>query len=375
MKRIALLTVFSVLLSFSSKAFDGDENYTLKDDASGKTVAEQLKIEKTGNKSTDWAAELASRIMVHGYAQGGYDFKNVDGTLSNTFKFTRAYFWLNGRITDRWSVLYMLELGGKTHEFYTDYRVTNNNLLTVRLGQYKYSSTLENPISPCATEVIDVCSEGVTFLCASSDPLLGLTYGRDLGLTIYGETDNKMFRYELGLMNGQGMGNKDLNNQKDVLVNLQYRPVTGLNIVGSAYFGTGCAVATSIFNPTINVGDNYRRNRYSAGFDYKSKPFNVRAEYLQGLDGDVTSVGGYVTGSIRLRENFDFVGSYDYFNFNTDLSLDQHKLVAGLQYWFYKGCRIQAQYVYKNAVTDYRTFFDNTKGQHAILCQVQFRIN
>ena len=51
-----------------------------------------------------------------------------------------------------------------------------------------------------------------------------------------------------------------------------------------------------------------------------------------------------------------------------------HKVVAGLQYWFFKKCRFQAQYVYKSALTDYSTFFEN-KCNHAIMCQMQIRFN
>ena len=36
----------------------------------------------------------------------------------------------------------------------------------------------------------------------------------------------------------------------------------------------------------------------------------------------------------------------DYFNKNTDLGAKQTNLMAGVQYWIHKKCRLQAQYVY-----------------------------
>ena len=76
-----------------------------------------------------------------------------------------------------------------------------------------------------------------------------------------------------------------------------------------------------------------------------------------------------------------FVGSYDFFNYNVDRDMDQHKVVAGLQYWFYKRCRIQLQYVYKSASLQdqampggavSKVFTHN--ANHAIMCQMQVRI-
>ena len=69
----------------------------------------------------------------------------------------------------------------------------------------------------------------------------------------------------------------------------------------------------------------------------------------------------------------EFVGSYDFFNYNTTLGMDQHKAIAGLQYWFYRKCRVQVQYVYKSAYVANNTFIKD--DSHAIMCQLQVRFN
>ena len=53
--------------------------------------------------------------------------------------------------------------------------------------------------------------------------------------------------------------------------------------------------------------------------------------------------------------------------------MDQHKAIAGLQYWFYKKCRVQVQYVYKSAYVANNTFIKD--DSHAIMCQLQVRFN
>jgi hypothetical protein len=359
-------TLAVALAIFSSTAAMGQE--TVKGDSAKTSFLEQK-----------WVKDLASRIQLHGYAQGGYNYTRKNGTDTNTFELKRVLFWANAQITDRWSFLFMHDFSSVVQEFYTDFRVTNNKALTVRVGQFKNGLSLENPLSPTSMEAIDVYSEGVTYLTGcGSDPLMGVQYGRDLGLSLFGETNNGKLRYELDVMNGQGINKKDGNNFKDFILRLEYRPVAGLNLVATGQIGRGHNILTdgktSVYNPTILNGQDYKRNRWTLGFDYKSKAFNAHGEYLEGIDGDAISRGGYLTGAVPLgTPKLEFVGSYDYFNYNTSLGLDQHKAIAGLQYWFYKKCRVQVQYVYKSAYVANNAFVKD--DCHALMCQLQVRFN
>ncbi|MCQ2227793.1 MAG: OprO/OprP family phosphate-selective porin [Bacteroidales bacterium] len=368
--KIALVVLVCILTGTSAWA----EHY--RDDEQGETLAQQIPA-ITNSEGPDWLADVASRIQLHGYAQGWYYYQNAGGNKSNTFLCKRVIFWANAKITDRWAFQFMHDFSSVVQEYYTDYRITNNNMLTVRFGQFKNALSYENPLSPTSMETIDVYSEGVTYLTGcGSDPLNGVQYGRDQGIALFGETDNKKFRYELQVMNGTGINVRDKNNAKDVIARLEFRPAQGLNLCATAQIGKGSAlVGNCVFNPKIQQGDDYKRNRWTIGFDYKSTRFNVHGEYLDGIDGDVTSRGAYLTGSVAfVPQKFDLVASYDYFNFNTDENMDMHKIVAGLQYWFFKKCRFQAQYVYKNATTNYSTFF-NHDATHQIICQMQVRFN
>ena len=328
---------------------------------------------ESGN-DIDWLKDVTERVQLHGYAQGGFNYTHQGGEDKATFELTRILFWANAQLTDRWSFLIMHDFSSVVQEYYTDYRLSNNKALTVRLGQFKNAVSLENPLSPTAMEAIDVYSESVTFLTGcGSDPLMGVQYGRDLGLSVFGETNNGKLRYEMQVMNGQGINKKDGNKEKDFIGRLEYRPAKGLNLVATGQIGRGHAIKESLYNPDIKEGDDYKRNRWTAGFDYKSQAFNVHGEYLEGKDGCATSRGAYLTGNVPLGKSVDFVGSYDFFNFYTDLGMDQHKVIAGLQYWFYKKCRFQVQYVYKSAYTQGGQFIHG--ANHAIMAQMQIRLD
>lgn len=305
----------------------------------------------------NWLQNLTSRITLNGYAQAGWACQDPNGKKQNAYNLKRTLLWAKARITDRWSFLFMHDFSSVVQEFYTDYRFTNDNALTVRLGQFKHSYTMENPLSPTQLELIDVYSQAVLYLAGEGpDPLNGVNYGRDMGLMVFGDLLGNKLHYELALMSGQGINRRDQNNQKDFIAKLEVRPTDGLRIVGSGYLGTGCAVGTAAWNPDIKVGDNYKRNRYSVGAEYKSAPYtgskykearplSVRAEWLGGKDGEVGSRGGYVTAAIPVVDALDIVASGETFDRNTGVDgWDQTNLTIGVQYWYYKKCRLQLQY-------------------------------
>jgi len=330
--------------------------------------------QKQSADDIDWLKDVTERVQLHGYAQGGFNYTHQGGEDKGTFELKRVLFWANARITDRWSFLFMHDFSSVVQEYYTDFRITNNKALTVRLGQFKNGVSLENPLSPTSMEAIDVYSEAVTFLTGcGSDPLMGVQYGRDLGLSLYGQTNDGKLYYEAQVMNGQGINKKDGNKEKDFIARLEYRPVKGLNLVATGQIGRGHAIKESLYNPDIKEGDNYKRNRWTVGFDYKSPQFNVHGEYLEGKDGNATSRGAYVTGNVPIGKGVDLVGSYDFFNFNTSLHMDQHKAIAGVQWWFYKKCRFQVQYVYKSAYTQGGQFLHG--ANHAVMAQMQIRLD
>ena len=312
--------------------------------------------QQKSDSDIDWMKDFTSRITLNGYAQGGWSYDDKNDVKTNSYNLKRTLLWAKARITDRWSFLFMHDFSSVVQEFYTDYRISNDKSLSVRLGQFKHSFTMENPLSPTQLELIDVYSQAVLYLAGEGpDPLNGVNYGRDQGLMVFGDLLNDHLHYELALMSGQGINRKDANNQKDFISKLEGR-FGGFRIVESIYLGTGNALGTAAWNPAIKAGDNYTRNRYSIGAEYKTRPYTgskykearpacVRGEWLGGKDGDVGSRGGYVTLCIPAVDALDIVASGETFDRNTSVDgWDQTNLTLGLQYWYYKKCRLQLQY-------------------------------
>lgn len=293
---------------------------------------------------------LKERITLSGYGQMGYTYDDANESDPNTFDIKRVIFMAKGQITDHWTCYFMYSFANsaKILELYTEYHFLPE--VNVRLGQFKTMYTIENPLSPSSVELINCYSQATNYLAGvnGSDPLYGSQSGRDMGLLVYGDLFKKLLSYNLAIMNGQGVNVKDKNDQKDIVGGLTVRPWKWLSVGGSFSVGKGCAVATSSVNPDIAVGDDYTRNRWSVGAEFKTRPLDIRTEYLAGKDGSVKSDGYYAVASVHVLPKIDVIASYDYLNKNKDTAEKQTNYVAGVQWWFYPRCRLQAQYTYSN---------------------------
>lgn len=331
-------------------------------------------IEENGNQKEDVGTTvnkvvntLKERIHLMGYAQLGYTYNDADNA-DNNFDIKRIIFMAEGKITDDWSLFFMYNFnsGGTLLEMYTDYHILPG--LSARLGQIKVPYTIESPLSPTAVELIECYSQATNYLAAiggSHDPLRGGTGGRDLGFLLYGNLFKDYLTYNIGVINGQGINTKDKNSNKDYLGSLMVNPTKWLSVGGSFVTGKGNAIGLSDANPDIQIGDNYKRDRWAVGAVVETKPVSFRTEYLGGKDGKVKSDGYYATASVHVCPKFDVVASYDYLNKNKDLSMKQTNYVAGVQYWFYPRCRVQAQYTFSD-----KKDLDNS---NMIQAQVQVR--
>ena len=294
---------------------------------------------------------LKERITLQGYMHMGYTYDDAGTGKTNTFDIKRAILIAKGRITDHWTCAFQYSFANSARllEAYTEYSFLPE--LTLRVGQFKTMFSMENPYSPSVMELINVYSQAALYLAGynGSDGLYGSNSGRDIGILLYGDLCKGLIRYHLGVMNGQGINRKDGNNQKDVVGTLAVCPLKWLTVQGSFIKGKGCAVGTNEVNPDIQIGDNYDRNRWAIGTKTTFDRWTLRAEYLNGKDGQVRSHGAYATTCINLWRTIDLIASLDYFDRNKAMDDYQTNYVGGMQWWFYPKCRVQLQYTYRDS--------------------------
>ena len=164
--------------------------------------------------------------------------------------------------------------------------------------------------------------------------------GRDLGLMAYGgffaREGYDILSYNVGVFNGEGINTLDANKSKDLVARLTVRPVAGLQIAGSYYWG--------------EYGKEYlRRIRYGAGIGYDRGIGVARSEYIYGRTGDLRSDGWYVMGGLRAARRWLFAVRCEAFTENRDDSdTRQMNYTAGITWQPVKHLRCQLNYTYEH---------------------------
>lgn len=300
-------------------------------------------------------------LKISGFGQATYTAQEAGDAKSNAIDVQRFFAIANAQMAEKLSFLLMYDFAGsKMHEYYVQYAFSP--ALKLRVGQYKLPFTIENLLPPTLISNVGF-DESAGFMAGfSSDPCYGMgRVGRDVGVMITGDLWQKnghtLVNYYLGVFNGTGMNQKENNNQKDVVGQLNVSPWKGTTLSGSFMLGTGHAQTDSPFGCFV-AGENYRRNRFSVGLSHKDRWADLRTEAMWGNDGGAKSMGWYANAEIHLMKRLDLVANYDYLKRNLDLDgTATHNWLGGLQYWIHKQCCLRSQYVYKNRQTG-----DDTKA-------------
>lgn len=310
----------------------------------------------------------ASKLTLFGYAQGKYDMTKTGSVTDNSFSIARIILMANAELTRKLSFFLMVDVGTTQaskilHEYYAQYAFLPE--LKLRVGQFKTPYSLENITSPTLLGNINI-NEGTRYMAGiAGDPLYGNYAGRDLGLMLTGDAisagdGHRYLNYSVGIFNGAGINTRDNNRHKDVAAMLNVLPIKELTLSASMIIGKGNARDVDQF-AAVEQGKDYTRNRWSAGAELNWRPLKLRTEYMWGKNGSISNRAFYAEFWCRLFRGLDLVLDYDYLDKNTSLSREAREAMpawtrtsnylVGLQYWFYKKCRLSTQYVYSDRNT------------------------
>lgn len=295
-----------------------------------------------------------SKLILWGYAQTGYTLSHTNGKTTNALDMTRIILMARGELTKKLSFFIMYDAQrSELHEYYAEYAFSP--ALKLRIGQYKQPFTLESVTSPTILNNISYDPSVLYMAGIATDMCEGNHVGRDAGIMLTGDVVNyktwKLLNYSIGVFNGPGMNQKENNTQKDVIGMLNVTPIKGLMLSTSFLLGTGHAQADNPYG-AFKKGEDYKRNRWAAGYELKTTPLYARGEYMIGNDGGIHSHGYYADFEFHVLPKFDIVADYDNLKKNNDLDEStQHTYMAGFQYWVYKRCRILTQYVHTQPKT------------------------
>ena len=241
--------------------------------------ADQQEEMAYGRKETKWA----SAPKFGGYAIGSYKYSDQDDKHGGDgFNARNLRLYVDGTVLSDFKYRIQLEMSGdpgaSKGPHLKDFFLTWSHWkeLEVKVGQFKRCFTFENPYNPWEVGVGDYSQmtkklAGMSDYCGGESSSSG---GRDLGLQLQGDLlpvgkdRHRLFHYQLGLFNGQGINHADANRRKDWIGTLQLQPIKDLFI---GVFGWKGDMTYS----NVTVG----RNRYALGVKYEHEGWSARAEY------------------------------------------------------------------------------------------------
>ena len=339
-----IYVILLALLPFGAQAQEATQSRSTEVEPS--IAALSAEIESLKAKTSAWDKILAHLPKISGYVQTGYEWSDN----SSTFFIKRVRFNLAGELAKKLDYRVQIEfVSPKIVDAYIRYRPFEQ--LNFQLGEYKLPFSIENTdYVPLKYELIEY-PLSLRKLMGFND-LCGLqATGRDMGAMVYGgffqRKGYNILSYDLGVFNGEGLNAKDKNSSKDIVARLTLRPVRGLQIAGSYYWGEYGA-------------DYLKRIRYGAGVCYDEGPIVLRGEYicgttgipsnLEGIDSyELDSGGWYAVGGWRMTRTLMSVVRYDTFLENTSESTSrQTNYTAGLLWQPVKYLRCQVNYTYED---------------------------
>ena len=205
--------------------------------------------------------QWVKNIKFSGYAMLQYQGEDKEGSHSNTFNLRLARFILDGKIGDfDWRA----QIQGTNAtgpgqptvqlvDLYAEWRKYPE--FKVRAGQFKRAFTFENPTNPI-TQGWRGYADAINKLSAFGDRTGERSSGgRDIGIQLSGDlfpnaNGRRVFHYQIGVYNGEGVNQKDMDNRKDIIAGVWVMPIKGLRIGAFGWTGSrGEMVDSKLIDP------------------------------------------------------------------------------------------------------------------------------
>ena len=334
---------------------------------------------------------VLSDIKFSGYVMSQYQYTGQDSKESNSFNIRMVRMALDGRLMKDFYWKVQLQANGNTSDLGSSPRMVDAfaewqkyEAFKIKAGQFKRPFTFENPMHPI-TQGFMGYSQNVSKLAGFSDRAgEHASNGRDIGVQIQGDflknaAGRNLLHYQVGVFNGQGTNQKDVDQRKDVIGGIWVAPVKGLRI--GAFGWTGSSARKGIWNVTDanhNVVKNedgsvktqsgvrsLSKNRYAFSAEYAANDWTVRSEYIHsqgyGFTKSLTSgketdcnvnyaAGDQADGFYALMiapvisKKLYAKARYDLYRPRAEWGTSRTQYEIGANYWIGKSIMIGAEY-------------------------------
>ena len=254
---------------------------------------------------------------------------------ADTFRLRRSEIMLRGKILPEvaWTVMIdpSKELGFSTGSIDQDTRILQDfhvdlNYIphhTLSVGQFKLPITEEGLRSSAKLDTIE-------------RSFIGRTFGdkRDIGIQLRGIW--KYADYWLGIFNGEGQNQLDVNDYKNISGRIVLKPFNGLEIGMSGLTGkTGTELSD--------------RNRLGGEIRYEYNDLSFKGEYMKAKDSKLEREGWYAQVGYFMPFLPKLQGVFKYEEFEDADNNEEKDITVGLNYFIKQNrFKLQINYVHRN---------------------------
>ena len=334
---------------------------------------------------------VLSDIKFSGYVMSQYQYTGQDSKESNSFNIRMVRMALEGRLMKDFYWKVQLQVNGNTSDLGSSPRMVDAfaewqkyEAFKIKAGQFKRPFTFENPMHPI-TQGFMGYSQNVSKLAGFSDRAgEHASNGRDIGVQIQGDflknaAGRNLLHYQVGVFNGQGTNQKDVDQRKDVIGGIWVAPIKGLRIGAFGWTGSSARKGTwNVTDANHNVVKNedgsvktksgvrsLSKNRYAFSAEYAANDWTVRSEYIHsqgyGFTKSLTSgketdcnvnyaAGDQADGFYALMiapvisKKLYAKARYDLYRPRAEWGTSRTQYEIGANYWIGKSIMIGAEY-------------------------------
>ena len=334
---------------------------------SAETLTEVEEVQETQQKSVDIPAWI-NNIKFSGYGMLQYQGQDPEGNHSNSFNLRLARFILDGKIGDfDWRA----QIQGTNAtgpgqptvqlvDLYAEWRKYPE--FKVRVGQFKRAFTYENPTHPITQGwrgYADVINKLSAFGDRTGEKSSG---GRDIGVQVSGDlfpnaNGRKLFHYQVGVYNGEGVNQKDMDNRKDFIGGIWVMPIKGVRIGACGWTGS----RGGMLDPLTGQKRSIEKNRYALSAEYDLNEYTFRAEYIHSQGWGAASPGNnvreidyskgdkadgwYVFGIVPIvKSKLHAKARYQTYRNQKEWGTSVNQIECGLNYFFTKNLEMHLEY-------------------------------
>ena len=335
---------------------------------SAETLTEVEEVEETQQKTTVEIPAWVKNIKFSGYGMLQYQGQDPEGNHSNSFNLRLARFILDGKIGDfDWRA----QIQGTNAtgpgqptvqlvDLYAEWR--KHPEFKVRVGQFKRAFTYENPTHPITQgwrSYADVINKLSAFGDRTGEKSSG---GRDIGIQVSGDlfpnaNGRKLFHYQVGIYNGEGVNQKDMDNRKDIIGGVWVMPIKGVRIGAFGWTGS----RGGMLDPLTGEKRSIEKNRYALSAEYDLNEYTFRAEYIHSQGWGAASPGNnvreidyskgdkadgwYVFGIVPVvKSKLHAKARYQTYRNKKEWGTSVNQFECGLNYFFTKSLELHLEY-------------------------------